>query len=382
MRRVKTDTILIASIVIGLILYATFAYAVTDLYDSSIKDESFRVTAKIYNLAYERVNVTVPRFNEYFNILDTLEYPYVVKGYLYIAQPATEWVLTTSYLNILLFFEGFEARYFAGFSIPRIQFILALPDYQKLNITPPPDGEVLVVIDEKYRFRDDPIFDVITDTKWLAFHYPAVLTINMTFTYIYLDTEPLRRDLGIPVETQYDGRSYDFSRSPPIYLLVNRKTYIDILDLTYPKVSGEVMEIEVVLQGFTSYRELLLEIARVLDVVGEGALQVGIEDVRIDAFEFEFLDEELRSQQFRIYSVIFILLVVAAIAIAVTPHIFKRIVRGRYTFYLIMLYPVAIILYTLIFSLQYYVDPAVILIHIVMLLPSMIYISLKSRRRQ
>ena len=351
------------------------------VFNTSVSREKFTVSAKIYNLAYEKVNVTTPKFNEYLDELASLEWEYSVRGFLYLAQPATEWVITSSYLNMFLFFEGYDSRYFAGFSVPRIQFILGLPSYKDLGIDEPGDGEVTLVIDEIYRFSQDPIFDVIRDTKWLALHYPGVITINMSFQVVYMDSEPLRRDLGLPGEIVYDGRSYDFTRNPPIYLLVNRKTYIDILDLTYPKVFGEVLRIEVLLSGFESYSSLLLTLSTILDVLESGAYESGIEQVDIDIIGFTTFEERMNEVLFRIYSPFFIINTAVSIAIPISIHFFRVVKRGRHWIYIFLTYPMLMIGFTLLYSLQYYISPTVLFLHLLIPFVGASYIILKSRPR-
>jgi len=283
--------------------------------------------------------------------------PSRIYGFLYIAQPGTDWVYRAGYININLFFGPFDSKYF-----PRIQFFLAAPVFSELGLEEPGDGKVLVVIDEKYRLRDDPILEVVLDEKWLALYYPNVLSINMTYSVIFMDTEHLRNSLGIPEEVSYDGRSYDFGRTPPIYLLVNIKTYSDILDVTYPVVSGEVLRAEWVLSGFETYLEAASTPVSIRDRVVDIVYSLGIGDVEVILLNTDELEEV--SRRASVYS----LLAIIYLAIVTVPALYigrrARRRKGGLDSYASIAYLAVLGLAVVLLRIQYYVNLITLLLYL------------------
>ncbi len=367
--------IYLSTLIIGLLL--TYWVAKSEV-DSAVSGVEIEVLAKIYSLSYQAENITQPKFNNLTRELLGLE-PERLYGFLYIAQPETSWVYRAGYINIFLFFGGFDSRYFAGFSIPRIQFFLATPDYDELGIDEPGDGEVLIVLDERYRLRDDPIFEVVLDESWLALYYPSVLSINLTYTTIFMDTEPLRRALGIPEEVGYDGETYDFTRTPPIYLLVNLKTYADILDVTYPVISGEVLRAEWVLSGFETYVEAASKPVSLRERIINVVYSLGIEDVEVVLLNIDELDRAARpANLYSLYGIIF--LVVATIPALYLGRRYRRR-RAGLDGYAVMVYLLILIILIAVLRIQYYVNLVTLLLYATLPILVSLYISLKSRRR-
>ncbi len=370
---------LIAIYLLALILGLFITYWVTkNEVDTIVSGIELGVVAKIYSLSFQEENVTQPKFNNLTRELAGLE-PDRVYGFLYIAQPGTEWVYRAGYININLFFGGFDSKYFAGFSIPRIQFFLASPDFNELGLDEPKDGEVLIVLDEKYRLRDDPIFEVVLDEKWLAFYYPSVLSINMTYTFIFMDTEPLRTSLGIPEEVSYDGDTYNFKRTPPIYLLVNLDTYVDILDITYPVVSGEVLRVEWRLTGFKDYLEAVTRPVSIKEGLEDIVYSLGIGDVDIIFLNTDELENAVRGRTiYSLYGLVY-MVVVSLLATYLGRRARRR--RSSLDTYVMLAYLLIVGLFIALLRIQYYVNLVTLLFYATLPVLVYLYITLKSRRR-
>jgi len=282
MYRVKKTVLFTAIFFIA--LYLLMGFSIQTNVDNEAKNFTPKVVVEIYKTSFKEVNISTGKYLDFAEyILENISArDKEFRGYLYFAQPQTDWVITSQYINVILYFNGFDSRYFAGFSTPRIQFVLASPNYNLFNLEPPPDDEVIVVVDNKYRFSADPIFQIIKEAKYLALYYPDVLSLKLNYTLVFMDTSELAPHLGIPESIRYEAGKYNFKESPPVYVLVNRKTYVDIITLLEPVVYGKLYTIELTPNyNSETYLDKYLSTVDLIKKLEDYAIEKGVTDARI-----------------------------------------------------------------------------------------------------
>lgn len=383
MYRIKK--IVLLSALLFILIYILIGISIESGVDAEAQEFIPEISIEVYKTSFKEVNVSTGKYLEFaeFVINNVSAKEIEFRGYLYFAQPATDWVLTSQYINVILFFDGFDSRYFAGFSSPRIQFVLASPDYTQVNIEPPIDDEALVIVDSRYRFSSDPIFKIINEADSVAIYYPGVLSIELNYTLRYMDTQILASHLKIPESVSYEAGRYDFSVSPPIYILVNRKLYIDVLTLFEPVVYGKLYTIDLIPDFIgDSY---LSKYSTVTDLITKLELYAGeweLEDTRIRSTNFISFNDYILSYSSRASIPYLAIALVASIAIPLGNRYIKPRVsrRGRdLSIYITPAYIVTILAIHYFMRWNIYIPLATTTILIVFPSLLLIYLTFKGR---
>jgi len=377
--------IVLSTALFFILIYILIGISVKSSVDAEAQGFIPEISIEVYKASFKEFNESTGKYLEFaeFIINNISANEMEFRGYLYFAQPATDWVLTSQYINVILFFDGFDSRYFAGFSTPRIQFILASPDYTELNIESPADDEALVIIDSRYRFSSDPIFKIIRESDSIAIYYPAVLSIELNYTLRYIDTETLASHLGIPESVEYEAGRYDFRSSPPIYILVNRKSYLDILTLFEPVVYGKLYTINLIPDFIgDTYLNKYSTVTNVISKLEEYAGERGLEDTRIRSTNFIAFNDYILSYSSRVSIPYLALALVASIAIPIGNKYIKSRASRRSrdkSIYIIPIYIIIILSIHYLMGLYIYIPLAVTTI--LLILPSLllIYLTFKGR---
>ncbi|GEM_PF-3952805 len=379
----RPSKLLLISSILLLILYLIFVYHVKTDLDNLSKELNLDIEVDVYSLSYQQYNETTGKFLEFIDGLDGITDNYSIYGYLYIAQPQTDWVITSQYINVILFFNGFDSRYFAGFSIPRTQFILALPNYTALNISPPPTDEVLVVVDNRYRFSSDPIFKIIRESRHLAFYYPEVFSLKLNYSLKYMDTIKLAEHLGLPEEVKYKAGRYNFRDSPPVYLLVNRRTYLDLIAITEPVVFGKLFTISFKPDiSSLDYRGKIVKVNRVVNELHRLGMDTGVDRVVIRTAEYDLFRDRATRKVHDIASYY----IIPLISMLIIPIIINYRIRRRRplgyrssNLYPVIFYYIAILSSLYLAGLNLYLPIAETFIFLFTPLPTFIYLIFKAK---
>lgn len=383
MYRVKKIVLFTAIFFIA--LYLLMGFSIKSTIDVEAEDFLPMVTIEIYKVSFKDVNISTGKYLDFAEyILENISAREKdFRGYLYFAQPQTDWVITSQYINVILFFNGFDSRYFAGFSSPRTQFILASPNYDLLNIEPPSDDEAIVAIDNKYRFSADPIFQIIRESKYLALYYPNVLSLKLNYTLLYIDTDELASHLGIPESVKYEAGRYNFRESPPVYILVNRKTYLDIITILEPVVYGKLYTIELIPNyNSDTYIDKYLSAVDTISILEGYASEKGVDDAIIRSTSLISFTDYISRYSHEVAAPYVVIALLALISIPITNILIKNRVRKKgkdVSHYITPIYIAIVLLIYYLFRWNIYIPLIELLIFL--LLPSalLIYLTFKGR---
>ncbi len=383
MYRVKKTVLFTAILFIA--LYLLMGFSIQSNVDLEAKDFTPKVVVDIYKTSFKEVNISTGKYLDFAEyILENISArEKEFRGYLYFAQPQTDWVITSQYINVILYFNGFDSRYFAGFSSPRIQFILASPDYNLFDITPPADDEVIVAVDNKYRFSADPIFQIIKEARYLALYYPDVLSLKLNYTLIYMDTSELASHLGVPESVKYEAGRYNFKESPPVYILVNKKTYIDIITLLEPVVYGKLYTIELIPNyNSDSYLDKYLSTEDTISKLKGYAAEKGVDDAMIRSTNLISFSDYIEDYTHEVAAPYVAIALLALVAIPVSNIFIK--VRGRkrgrdISHYIIPIYIAVILILHYLLRWNIYIPLVELLIFLLLPTALLIYLTFKGR---
>ncbi len=383
MYRVKK--IVLSTAIFFILLYILMGSSIQSNIDIEAKDFIPKITIDVFKTSFKEVNITTGKYLDFAEyILENITAKEKeFRGYLYFAQPQTDWVITSQYINVILYFNGFDSRYFAGFSSPRIQFILASPNYNLINVESPQDDEVIVVVDSKYRFSADPIFQIIKEYRYLALYYPDVLSLKLNYTLIYMDTSNLASHLGIPEFVKYEVGRYNFKESPPVYILVNKKTYVDIITLLEPVVYGKLYTIELIPNyNSDTYLDKYLSTTDIINRLRSFATEKGLEDARIRSTNLISFTDYIEGVAHEAAAPYVIVVVIAAIAFPAINMLVKGKSRRRgkdLSIYIVPIYIVSILAIHYIMRWNIYIPLIELLIFLLLPTTVLIYLTFKGR---